>query len=147
MELTRWAKKYPFLLKKMWFGQWGFKGNPSEWWEDVDIHISSKMLCYNKNLKPWKIKNATLNNIKSISRWSTLKNVTGVRRFLGLLCYYEIFVKGLSNVEYHLSWGKSYNFTISVITLKTMGPLVFKILKFICWYSLKSKNKWTKSQL
>ena len=76
-------------------------------------------------------------NIKSISSWSTLKNATGVRRFLILLCYYGIFVKGFSNIEYHLSWGKSSNFIIIVITLTTMETLIFKILSLICWYDSK----------
>jgi hypothetical protein len=38
--------------------------------------------------------------IESIREWSTPKNVTKVRSFMGLARYYRIFIEGFSNIAH-----------------------------------------------
>ena len=39
-------------------------------------------------------------NIEAIMEWPTLKNVTNVRYFMGLLGYYKVFIKGFSKIAH-----------------------------------------------
>jgi hypothetical protein len=37
-------------------------------------------------------------NIKSIEEWSTPRNIAVVSSFMGLACYYRMFIEGLSKI-------------------------------------------------
>jgi hypothetical protein len=41
--------------------------------------------------------------IKSIEEWSTPRNVTEVRSFMGLTGYYKIFIEGFSQIAHPIT--------------------------------------------
>jgi hypothetical protein len=71
-------------------------------------------------------------NIKSIEEWSTPRNITVVSSFMGLACYYRMFIEGISKITHPItSLQKSFQHMKSLLTSVPILRIVDSNVEFV----------------